>query len=485
MSLRRVRWSAALVALATFAGLAGCDRGPDAAESSDRDGRDREEVVFSFVVVGCNQVGWPASREGRLLVGTSTANEPQLVQTFRDVAALPRAPELFLFVGDLVRNETSGEVLAAQLQAWQRLWDDSPLANGTTRLLPIPGNHELLRAVQFSEEGWYEVPDPTAVEAWHGWIEARDGTPSAAAIGARESQRDLLSRSRASFSNSFDARTIDGASIRFVVLDTDSRSSLEPEDGCLQPPTAAVEFRGKSVEGTRGQMVPGWTPVQWLESALEQRDSAETVFVLGHKPIVWPESADPNTFDSNGVASLYNCGEHRLAAAMCEVLGRSPEVVAYLCAHRHRWSYAEIHGGVRQLIAGNGGSLLDTDAAKSFGFTLVEIRRNGEIAATSWERPAPTPIDLAEGVGPAKQAARVVLRAATAAQGNRRRAAAVVHRAQGGRSRSRHGRIGPVRSKPTPSQTPAKRRRGRDRGRTVAPARWNGRSERSGSRPSA
>ena len=414
--LWRVRWSAALVALATFAGLAGCDRGPEAAESSDRDGRDGEEVVFSFVVVGCNQVGWPASREGRLLVGTSTANEPQLRQTFQDVAALSRAPELFLFVGDLVRNETSGEVLAGQLEAWQRLWDESPLVDSPTRMLPIPGNHELLRAVQYSEEDWYEVPDPTAVEAWHDWIEAREGAPSAAAIGAGEERRDLLSGSRASFSNSFDARTIDGASIRFVVLDTDSRSSLEPEDACLQPPISAVEFKGKSVEGTRGQMVPGWTPVEWLESALRQPDDAGTVFVLGHKPIVWPESADPNTVDSNGVASVYNCGDHRLAAAMCEVLGRSPAVVAYLCAHRHRWSYAEIHGGVRQLIAGNGGSLLDTDAAKEFGFTVVEIRRNGEVAATSWERPAPSPIDLAEGVGPAKPAKRVVLRAAAVTQ---------------------------------------------------------------------
>lgn len=404
--------AAALLGLALAGGCVEGPREPARVEESDADA-----VVYSFVVVGCNQVGWPASREGRLLVGTSTANEPQLVQTFKDVAALPRTPELFLFVGDIVRNETSGEVLAGQLQAWQRLWDESPLANGPTRLLPVPGNHELLRAVQFSAEGWYEVPDPSSVAAWQAWVSSRS-EHGGEGITAATDGSDLLEAGVSSFSHSFEESAADGSTVRFIVLDTDSRSTLEPADACLQPPISATEFDGKSVPGTRGQMVPGWTPVEWLKRSLERQEGSGTVFVVGHKPIVWPESADPATFDSNGDGSLYNCGEHRLAAEMCDLLGPSSGVVAYLCAHRHRWSFAEIHGGVRQLIAGNGGSLLDTDAAKEFGFTVVEIRRNGEVVATSWERPAPTPIDLPDGVRPARPAKRVVLRAATSSATN-------------------------------------------------------------------
>lgn len=344
------------------------------------------------------------------MIGESTANEPQLAQTFKDVANLPRTPEFFLFVGDMVRNETSGKVLAGQLDAWRRVWDASPLANGTTRLVPIPGNHELLRAVQYAKDGWYEVPDPSAVEAWRTWVSDLDGAVAEGTIAGSADAADRLAGDPASFSYSFGASATDGSSIRFVVLDTDSRYDLMPEDSCLQAPVGPVEFDGAIVAGTRGQMVPGWTPVHLMARELDLHDEAEAVFVLGHKPILWPVSADPDSLDSDGRASIYNCGKHRLAATACATLGAKSGVVAYLCAHRHHWQYSEIYGGVRQLIAGNGGSPLDTDAKKAFGFTLVEIRRNGEVSATSWERPAPTPIDDPSGVGPARPETRVILR---------------------------------------------------------------------------
>lgn len=372
-----------------------------------------DEVEFSFVVVGCNQVGWPASREGRLLIGSSTANEPQLEQTLRDVAALPRRPEYFFLVGDLVRNETSGEVLAGQLEAWQRLWSASPLAASAVRLVPIPGNHELNRAVQSSAENWYEVPDPDAAAVWRTWVDSRGGPhptdtgPTVASHGA-----DLLVGSGGSLSWWFDAEDARGGSIRFVVLDTDSRSTAMPPDECLQEPPDAVEFEGRRVPGTRGLMVPGWTPVSWLDETLEASETSSRIFVLGHKPILWPEDADPASFDSDGNGSIFNCGEHRLAASMCELLGERESIVAYLCAHRHRWSYATIAGGVRQLIAGNGGSLLDEGVPQEFGFTVIELWRSGRVTATSWTRPAPTPIDLREGVRAAKPNPPVEIRAA-------------------------------------------------------------------------
>ena len=133
------------------------DMGSTTAPSSD-------PIVLSFVFIGCNRVGW--SVVDGIPLPASTVNEPQLLQTFEDISRLDRLPEYFFFVGDLVRNEQSGETLTRQLKQWQILWDKGALATSGIQLVPIAGNHEVLKSIQTGHKQYYEVPDATAYPAW-------------------------------------------------------------------------------------------------------------------------------------------------------------------------------------------------------------------------------------------------------------------------------------------------------------------------------
>ncbi len=380
-----------------------------------------DPVTLSFAFVGCNRVGWSAA-EGHPLPA-STANEPQLLQTFKDVEAL--APDYLFLVGDIVRNETDGKTLTSQLELWQSLWEGSTLAGTGTTLVPLTGNHEVLKSVEWWSEkdggdgcdsDFYEVPDASSNSAWLEWLNKPGHThppqPDTAISpnGPTPSTDagDLLLGDNSQLTYSFDASTSDGKKVHFVVIDTDTDSSFSTTDAaCYQPPhqdTAACDGN-PAAAGTMGQHVPGWIPLDWLRQDLAAAGDSDLVFALGHKPLFFPATAGLDT-TSVGRGSIFNCGEKMLARDLFTAFQGTDSFVAYLTSHQHLYDAAQIPDGsnrsVWQIVAGDGGSPLIEGAAPAFGFTLVEIHQSGRVTATPYARPMPDPYYGASGVEPAK-----------------------------------------------------------------------------------
>src|SRR5439155_22232947 len=114
---------------------------------ADRPGRDR--VRLSFVFVGCNRIQKHDWDKGE---NPSSANLPQLRQTFADIAGpdrvLNRIPPYFFFTGDLVLNLAmdDGTTLREQLDAWVDLFHTDPSGiSGKTTVVPLPVTHEMLQ----------------------------------------------------------------------------------------------------------------------------------------------------------------------------------------------------------------------------------------------------------------------------------------------------------------------------------------------------
>ncbi len=369
-----------------------------------------DSVTLSFAFVGCNRVGWSPKGHPKIPLPPSTANVGQLLQTFEDIKALPRAPEYLFFTGDLVRNEVSGATLKDQLALWQDLWDNGALANTQTTLVPITGNHEVLKSVQFSHKGYYEVPDSSANPAWLAWLNAHQHPPQTGnGPTPATDPGDLLRGDNSQLTYSFDATTSDGKQVHFVVLDTDTESSFSTTDSlCYQAPYQDVSFQNQRIEGTRSQDVPGWVPLNWVLQDLANNSQKDLLFAFGHKPIVWPGTADPASTVSDGRDTIFNCGQKMLAKELFTAFNTTNNFVAYLGAHKHLWDKAQIQGSLWQVIAGDGGSELEQGDA--FGFTLVEIHQSGKVTATPFTRPVPDPYYNPTGVGPATPSSAFTLK---------------------------------------------------------------------------
>ncbi len=98
---------------------------------------------------------------------------------------------------------------------------------------------------------------------------------------------------------------------------------------------------------------------------------------------------------------------------MIQLLDQTPKVRAYLTSHAHLWQLATLPGarGVPQIIAGNGGSPLEsswTEPSPYFGFTVVSIYASGRGGVTSYRRPAPSPYNSPDTL-PAMPAAELVI----------------------------------------------------------------------------
>ncbi len=379
--------------------------------------QDGDEVALSFVYVGCNRVGWsekvdPATG-AKAPLPVSTANAAQLLQTFRDVASdLDPDPAYLFLCGDIVRNEQpGGSTLEQQLAHWQALWRGGALAGSrSTTLVPFPGNHEVLKSVEYARDTYYEVPNPTAYATWLSWLDAHGHFPESG-NGPPAGGPGLLVGDNSRLSYSFSVTMASGKKSHFVVLNTDSHSSFACDDpGCYQPPQRDVKFKGKTIEGTMSQAVPGWIALDWASKdiALAVADpSVDAIFVLGHKPLLdrGQRPQDPST----GRDTVFNCGDRKLAAALFAVLQSARtagKFGGYLCAHQHRWDAFEMQGATPpalwQVIAGNGGTELD--AGDAFGFTCVQVWSSGKITATPYERKVPdtyyyAPTDVAARPG--------------------------------------------------------------------------------------
>jgi len=321
------------------------------------DGGGGDDVALSFVFVGCNRI---SKADWHRTTNPSAANVAQLQQTLTDIAAIPRTPKFVFFTGDLVLAlEKDSTVLAGQLDGWSRLYKAHPVSS-KVELIPMTGNHEMLYKDQSSG---LELSNPGADQVWTQWLTASGfgakagNGPTSAAPNA-----DALQDDQSKLSYSFDA-----SGVHFVVLNTDTWTTT----------------------GSSSATKLGWVALHWLKAdltAAQANPQISSIFVFGHKPVVNP----------NGSTLADDAINPSLTAGVKEALDGTPKVKAYLAAHAHEWDARKLTGarGVYQVIAGNGGSALESDWAASppyYGFSEARVYTSGRVGVVSYQRPVPSP----------------------------------------------------------------------------------------------
>jgi hypothetical protein len=175
------------------------------------------------------------------------------------------------------------------------------------------------------------------------------------------SPEDKLVTNQRALSFSFDR-----GPVHFVVLNTDTRVST------VDPQTHETKI--------------GMVPVHWLASDLdvaEKNPRIKCMVVMGHRNVVDPK-------DSKGDAPI----DSECAPAMVQALESHPKVRAYICAHVHAFDIAAIgKSGLRQVVFGNGGSMLEKDwkpaRGRTYGFGLFKAYADGSLGVIPYFRPEP------------------------------------------------------------------------------------------------
>ncbi len=313
----------------------------------------------SFAFMGCNRL---QKADWVVATNPSSANAAQLTQTFADLGTSMPASSRFFMTGDLVLGlDADTTVLAGQLAGWKSFYDADPNAK-KTRLVPLPGNHEMLVKLKTSG-GKVEISNTGADAVWTSWL-ASSGFGALAGNGPKMQAQDpdALVDDQSKLSYSFDEN-----GVHYVLLNTDTITST---------PDSAT-----------GSTAIGWVPLAWLTSdlaAAQTNPKVKAIFVLGHKPLVSPTG--DTSVDATIAASL--------VTKMESLLDATTKVKGYLCAHAHLWDARKLPGnrGVYQVVAGNGGSQLETAwATPSYGFTEVRVYQSGRVGVVSHERPVPNP----------------------------------------------------------------------------------------------
>jgi hypothetical protein len=332
----------------------------------------RDPVKFSFVFMGCNRI---QHRDWKKIKADdpSSANLPQLHRTFRDIARLDPAPPYLFFMGDLVVNleDDDGEALKKQLDAWAVLYKASPLSPKST-LVPLPGNHEMLKKVadDKDKDGETEVPNPATNARWLKWL--RDsGFDSFAKVANGPTDAppnaDKLADDQSEMTYSFDIEDV-----HFVVINTDTLTTDINDD-------------------TKAPHV-GWVPYHWIEQdvrSAQANPKLSAIFLTGHKPIMAHPQAEED--------AILNTKKHPLGDRLQALFKANDKVRAYLCAHEHLWACLRLDKApkVWQVIAGNAGSKLNgkwsPPGGAFFGFSKVNVYASGKIGLVSYQRPAPGP----------------------------------------------------------------------------------------------
>ncbi|MEO8442657.1 MAG: metallophosphoesterase [Betaproteobacteria bacterium] len=326
-----------------------------------------DTVAYSFVFLGCNRLdsaGIAATKS------KSSANVIQLQQDFKEIAALKPAPKFVFFAGDIVAGLTAGTLdLQKQLPSWVRLvTKNNPLNFEATRMVAFTGNHELLKISARKTE----VPNQPAWAYWLSVMSPAGSSPKAYDFVAGNNgptntaanpDRVLNDESRFSY-------TFQHGEYLFVILNTDTQ-----------------------VDAT----TDGTVPLYWLAAQLrsaQANPAVRHVFVMGHKPIVSPDTDDVS-IRPDQAAQLYAMLNNPAGD------GSPGKIRAYLSAHAHEWKYYSTlplkngtPGKIPQIVAGNGGSPPDKNWRGEdayFGYTLVTITRSGAMTVHSYGRKIPVP----------------------------------------------------------------------------------------------
>ena len=301
-----------------------------------------DSVIFSFSFLGCNRVD-----KGDVYDSIpSTANKYVLERIFDEINALPRRPEIFFFLGDMVLAATTKAKLNTQLKAWKALYENDSISKSGIEMVAVPGNHEMLygkklKVKKKKKKEKVQIPLAGSTDIWLKYMKPympadRDTVPS---------------------SNKMDNRLTYAfvrKNIAFVVMNTDSYNL----------PTKKNKY-GKE----------GMTPTSWIIDKVNEFKAdkgIEHIFVLGHKPYYINNKTETGHGGLPAGPILWPALEEA-------------RVVAMLSAHKHdyqRWQpiNKELGGGTYQIIAGNGGS---KGAAPFFGYSTISIMASGKVKLTS------------------------------------------------------------------------------------------------------
>lgn len=302
-----------------------------------------DDVLFSFVFLGCNRIDKDDVDSPN--TNKSTANVPELQRTFREISALNPKPVFLFFVGDLVLGlEKDPKKLSKQLKEWVKQYNDpkfSPIAQSGIKLIAVPGNHESLymsgKGKSKEELPWKALPY---------WMNEMGSFMPAGKIN-RVPGKDSM--------DNLQTYSFDYLNTHFVMLNTDTYNKHNKI---------------------------GQAPASWIANDLQQAGSnsaTKHIFLLGHKPsYVDAKSKDADDRMDTAVTNIiWPAMEHNKAEAM-------------LSAHSHQYYRCQPDQNKSyQVIAGNGGSpyesKLDT-AHQFFGYTIVYVLKNNHVVIKSMGR---------------------------------------------------------------------------------------------------
>lgn len=312
---------------------------------------EKDSIVTSFVFVGCNRLWWKDVQKE-----TSSANVNVLKNIFTHVAHSDTKTDYFFFLGDIVNGEATNEILESQLDYWNKDYNNgvfSDFASTGIKMIPVPGNHEMLNQNETPLEGTTD----TWLKYMGKYMPAdRDSIPNSP-----------VDRMTYGFTH---------GNIGFIVLNTDTYNTI---DGV----------------GLESQF-----PYDWVKNqvAKYKADPAiDHVFVMGHRPfytnclnygdeLVCTEG-EPHACVRNTTHS--GIGTPEKSSPVWNAFEQN-NVISMLSAHVHQYQRLQPNGKTYQLIAGNGGSPLDKRTPPAFfGYTRINVWKSGRVEMISEGYDAP------------------------------------------------------------------------------------------------
>ncbi len=316
-----------------------------------------DPVSVSFAFFGCNRVEKDEVEAGKV-TNPSTANRPELLANFRDIASVTPRPAFTVAGGDIVMNyvDDQGQALRRQLDAWSKV-----VGKPKPSVIAVAGNHELNRKVDKLKLG-----NPPTDPIWSQWVKRNGLVPVSNGPNPKLDKWDNLIDDQRSLSFSFNKN-----GVHFVLLNTDTRVSR--------------------VDPATGQPFIGWIPLAWVSNDIRRAQAdpgVKTIIVMGHRNLIDPAQV-------KGDAPIAKPA----ADALVSVFASAPKVKLYVCAHVHAYDVRKIEGtSAVQLVCGNGGSKLEKDWSPDggpfFGFSIVNVYRSGRVGWQSYQRPVPEKEDV-------------------------------------------------------------------------------------------